>query len=141
MSAHCQFVKAQVRFSSPIKDLLLLLRPDASVLEKQVQEFTLTTDNVSDRCSFDSAYQLAHFGFLQTRILARFQISQIRKDTLLKLLDHQRLDGSSESLESECQSSYCHVDRIESVTGLGGDDSCDYDSPMSVPVIIYSPFQ
>ena len=50
----------------PVKDLLLLLRTDALVLEQQIQERA--------------------FGFLQARVDARLEIPQIGEDALLELL-------------------------------------------------------
>ena len=69
---------------------------------------------VSVRASSILTCRLAHLGLLQTRILARFEISQIRKDTFLELFDHERLDRSSKCLETECQSSNWQKEGSES---------------------------
>ena len=66
-------------YAVPVKDLLLLLRADAVVLVKEIQERAL--------------------GLFQRGIGPRLQIAQIREDALLKLLGV--LDRTTERLESE----------------------------------------
>jgi hypothetical protein len=68
----------------PIEDLLLLLCSDAVVLVQEVEESAL--------------------GFFEGGIGTRLQVSQIRENTLLKLL--RVFDRSSERLESEGEASH-----------------------------------
>jgi hypothetical protein len=67
----------------PVKDFLLLLRPNAIVLVQEVKETTLW--------------------LFQGGISARFQVSQIRKDTLLEFL--RVLHGATKCLESKRKTS------------------------------------
>ena len=68
----------------PIKDLLLLLSPDAVVLVEEVKERTL--------------------GLLERGIGAGFQVSQIGEDALFKLLGV--LHWAAKGLESKRQASH-----------------------------------
>jgi hypothetical protein len=68
----------------PVEDLLLLLCADAVVLVKEVKERAL--------------------GLFKRRICTRFQVAQIREDTLLELL--RVLNGAAKGLESERKTSH-----------------------------------
>ena len=72
-----------MRYAVPVEHLLLLLRPYAIVLVHEIEERTLW--------------------FFEGGIGARFQIAQIRKYALLKLLGI--LHGPSEGLKSEREAS------------------------------------
>ena len=67
----------------PVKDLLLLLRPNAVVLVQEVEETALW--------------------LLEGGICARFQVSQVREDTLLEFL--RVLHGATKCLESKRKAS------------------------------------
>ena len=73
-----------MRNAIPIKHFLLLLRPDAVVLVHEIQKRTL--------------------GFFEGGIGTGLEVAQVGEYAFFELL--RVLDGSSESLESERQTSY-----------------------------------
>lgn len=67
----------------PVKDLLLLLRPNALILEEEVQEGALGVQVSNLSCG---SVQTTHLWFLQTCVYTRLQISQVTKYTFLEFL-------------------------------------------------------
>lgn len=93
----------------PVENLLFLLRTDTPVLEQQIQKLALPQR--INHLPFPH-HSRTHLWFLQRRILARLQIPQIRKHTLLKLLHHRRLHRPPECLEPKRQRThYPHTNR------------------------------
>jgi hypothetical protein len=84
-----------MRDGEPVEDFLLLLGTDTLVLEKEVQEGRL---GGSVRLEVNRA-DVHYLGLLQAGVLARFKISEVRKDTFLKLF--HVANGPAEGFEAD----------------------------------------